>query len=135
MGKIEGGCLCGQVRYSAAAEPMFEGVCHCTHCQKQSGTAFSVIIGVQSDALTVTGTLKTFEDRGESGQPVHRQFCPDCGSPVISLVDAMPGFSFIKAGTLDDPSWLAPKLEIWCRSAQPWVPHPEGTRKFDQGRA
>ena len=107
-------------------------VCHCTHCQKQTGTAFSVIVGIPSAALSVTGVPKTFEDKGSSGQRVQRQFCPDCGSPLISVVDVAPGLSFIKAGTLDDPSWVKPTVDMWCGSAQPWVPLAEGTQKFDK---
>ena len=42
--KIEGGCLCGQVRYTCDADPLFQAVCHCKNCQKQAGTAFSVIV-------------------------------------------------------------------------------------------
>jgi hypothetical protein len=52
--------------------------------------------------------LKTYHDTGESGQPVLRQFCDECGSPVISDVAVMPDILFIKAGTLDDTSWLSP---------------------------
>jgi len=55
--KIEGGCLCGKVRYSADAEPIFVGVCHCKNCQKQAGTAFSVIFGIPKPALSLQGTL------------------------------------------------------------------------------
>jgi hypothetical protein len=134
MSKIEGGCLCGKVRYSSTAGPAFTAVCHCTHCQKQSGTAFSVIVAVPSEELTVTGALKTFEDTGESGMPVHRNFCPDCGSPIISIVDRLPGLSYIKAGTLDDVSWLKPTTEIWCDSAQPWVSLAGDTQKFARAR-
>lgn len=43
MSKIEGGCLCGAVRYTCAAEPVMTAICQCTHCQRQSGSAFSVI--------------------------------------------------------------------------------------------
>jgi hypothetical protein len=94
--------------------------CHCKNCQKQTGTSFSVI-SVPSLALSVKGTLKTFDDTGDGEKPVHRNFCRDCGSPVTSIMEARPGLSFIKAGTLDDASWLKPTVEIWCGSAQPWV--------------
>lgn len=121
MSKIAGGCLCGKIRYSATAEPVVTAVCHCKNCQKQTGTSFSVIVGVPSAALSVKGTLKTFDETGSSGKAVHRNFCPDCGSPITSIVEAAPGLSFIKAGTLDDTSWLQPTMEVWCGSAQPWV--------------
>ena len=50
--KINGGCLCGQVRFKADAEPLFQAVCHCKNCQKQGGTAFSVVVGVPTAALS-----------------------------------------------------------------------------------
>jgi hypothetical protein len=130
MSKIAGGCLCGKIRYSAEAEPVLTAVCHCKNCQKQTGTSFSVIIGVPTAALSVKGALKTFDDTGDSGKPVHRNFCPDCGSPITSIVDARPGMSFIKAGTLDDASWLKPTVEVWCGSAQPWVSLAGDRQKF-----
>lgn len=96
-------------------------ICHCKNCQKQAGTAFSVIVGIPRSNLTVTGTLKDFLDKGDSGLPVRRNFCPDCGSPVTTLVDAMPQLAFVKAGTLDDTTKLAPTMEIFCSSAQAWT--------------
>lgn len=133
MSKMDGGCLCGKVRYSVTAEPVVTAVCHCKHCQKQSGTSFSVVVGVPSADLSITGALKTFQDRGESGKPVRRSFCPDCGSPITSVLDAVPGVSFIKAGTFDDATWLNPTMEVWCRSAQPWVKLSVKTKKFSKG--
>ena len=118
---IEGGCLCGKVRYSAETEPAFVGVCHCKNCQKQAGTAFSVVIAVPTEALSVQGTLKTYDDHGDSGKILHRSFCPECGSPITSDTELMPALTIIKAGTLDDTSWLTPGMEIFCDSAQPWV--------------
>src|SRR5215470_564126 len=130
MRKMTGGCLCGQVRYSADAEPVFTAVCHCRNCQKQAGTAFSIVVVIPRTALTVTGHTKTFHDTGDSGQPVARRFCPECGSPIFSDVTVMPGLTFIKAGTLDDTSWLDPKMHVYCDSAERWTPIPEGSQKF-----
>src|SRR5664279_416174 len=118
MRRIEGGCLCGQVRYSAHAEPVFVGVCHCKNCQKQSGTAFSVVIAIPKSAMSIQGQLKTYHDKGDSGQPVLRRFCAECGSPIVTEVSVMPDLTLIKAGTLDDTSWLDPKMHIFCDSAQ-----------------
>ncbi|HLG87108.1 MAG TPA: GFA family protein [Alphaproteobacteria bacterium] len=121
MARIAGGCLCGQVRYSADAEPAFVGVCHCTDCQKFSGSAFATVVAVPAAALKVTGTLKSFTKTGDSGKPIHRRFCPECGSSVIDEADAMPGIAMVSAGTLDDRKWVKPLSEIYCDSAQPWV--------------
>jgi hypothetical protein len=80
----------------------------------------------------MTGPIKTFEDTGDSGKPVHRRFCSECGSPIISEVDVMPGLVFIKAGTLDDTTWLKPTMEVYCSSAQSWVPPLGELQRFDK---
>jgi hypothetical protein len=119
--KIEGGCLCGKVRYSADAEPTFVGVCHCKNCQKGSGAAFATVVALPEPALNLTGPLKTFTGRGDSGKATYRRFCADCGSPLIDAAEVMPDVVMIYTGTLDDPSWVKPTMEIYCDSAQPWV--------------
>ena len=136
MPKIEGRCLCGDVRYTSAAEPVVVALCHCTHCQRQSGGAFSVNVGVPKGALTfVAGTTEVYTDMGSSGQPVYRHFCGRCGSPIFSDVVSRPTLDWLKAGTLDDTSWVLPTLSIWCDSAQDWVTQPEGVRSFSHGPA
>src|SRR6516165_4308162 len=88
--KIEGGCLCGKVRYSADAEPTFVGICHCKNCQKGTGTAFSVVVALPTPALTVQGTLQKLTGRGDSGKATYRRFCPACGSAIIDEAEIMP---------------------------------------------
>jgi len=130
---LTGGCLCGQVRYTISTEPVFVGVCHCTNCQKQSGAAYSVNVGVRQDALDLRGTLKTYVDHGDSGRRVLRRFCPECGSPVITDAEAAPDLHIVKAGTLDDPSSLCPQRQIFCASKHPWVPILDGVPAYDRG--
>lgn len=121
MEKVTGGCLCGQVRYECMGQPQLVAVCHCRNCQKQAGTAFSVVAGYPRESVKITGTMASYHDTGESGRAVLRQFCPRCGSPLVSDVAAMPALLFVKAGTLDDPSWLRPTTHLFCESKQPWV--------------
>ena len=102
MNKIEGGCLCGEIKYYSKSDPLFTTVCHCSHCQRQAGTAFSIIIGIDRKSLHISGDLKCYEDIGNSGKPVYRKFCGNCGSPIISDVRASPDLLFIKAGTIDN---------------------------------
>ena len=124
MAKLDGSCLCGKVTYSCDAEPLASAICHCTECQKQTGTSFSIVVVAPRDALEVQGeSLASFTTVGtDSGQEVARQFCRECGSPIVSLGVATPELAFIKAGTLNDRSWLEPQMQVWCDSAQPWVP-------------
>ncbi len=125
--KRSGGCLCGAVRYEATWPPVATAVCHCKNCQKQAGSALSVIAVLPRDGLTITGELKLFADKSESGLPVWRRFCGTCGSPVTSDTPGAQeqGIIFLKAGTLDDATDLAPELHYWRSSAQGWFPFPE----------
>jgi hypothetical protein len=130
MPQIVGGCLCGKVRYSANAEPVFVGVCHCRDCQKFSGSAFSVVVALPKTALSVQGKVNTFQKPGDTGKMTERRFCPECGSPVVEEVAAMPDIVMIGAGTLDDASWVKPGMQIYCDSAQPWVELRGGIQSF-----
>ena len=129
MGHLDGHCLCGSVTYHCEGEPMATLLCHCTDCQRQTGTAFSIVVGVERDTLHIDGPIGSYTTIGEDTQEaVHRQFCSACGSPIVSLPDATPDLAFIKAGTLDDRSWLEPEMEIWARSAHPYVAFDEEAR-------
>ena len=125
-----GGCLCGAVRYEVAGPPAMSAICHCRNCQKQAGSAWSMLIGVPAGALTVTGEVKTYVDHGDSGGEVHRQFCPTCGSPLFSRIPAMAQMVFVKAGTLDDTSDFRPAAQVYMKSKQAWVDLP-GIPGFD----
>ena len=132
---ITGRCLCGGVTYSADTEPVVEAVCHCTDCQRQTGNPFSVLVAVPRPALAVEGgTLASFSTTGEDhGGETQRYFCSNCGSPLYSVAAVLPDVAFIKAGSLDDASWLQPSVEAWTTSAQPWSPHFEGATHLDRG--
>jgi len=118
---VTGGCLCGQIRYTLNAEPQICVTCHCKNCQRQAGTALSIIVGVPEDAVEITGEVKTYNDTGDSGAIVRRQFCGNCGSPVFTRLE-QPGLMFIKAGSLDDTSQLKPAFHCYTKSKQDWVP-------------
>jgi len=117
-----GGCLCGAVRYRLDGEPMMCVTCHCRNCQRQAGSALSIILGVREDELTIEGEVKTYHDTGDSGAEVRRQFCGTCGSALFTRIDHTPGLMFIKAGTLDDTSQLAPAFHCYAKSKQAWTP-------------
>lgn len=133
MTQIAGSCLCGAIQYNSPAPPVMVALCHCTHCQKQSGAAFSVNVGIPKGSLQFTaGKTAVYEDKGSSGQPVYRHFCGQCGSPIFSDVVATPQLDWLKAGTLNDTSWVKPVANIWCESAQNWVAYPPGVPQFAQ---
>ena len=121
-----GRCLCGAVSYDLTGDLIATAVCHCSHCQRQSGGAFSVNLIAHESQLHVDGELRTFEDRGEHGDDVYvrRRFCSVCGSPIVSELAKSAGIIAVKAGTLDDTSGVLPTVEAWCVDRQPWVSLP-----------
>lgn len=122
MSKIKGACLCGAIEYACDSEPLFTAVCHCAACQKSTGAAFSVVVGVKKEDLKIAGdTLTTYDGIGDSGYPTHRHFCSRCGSTLYAEMDARPGLVCIKAGTLDDPSGLKPQVHVYWRDHQAWI--------------
>ena len=126
MASITGSCLCGAVRYASTAQPALTAFCHCRSCQKDGGGGYSVNVAVPSSSLRVEGRPHTYQGVGTSGLPVARRFCAQCGSALFTDAEAFAGMTFIKGGSLDDPSWIQPTLHIWCGSAQPWDKLPDG---------
>ena len=129
-----GKCLCGNVTYEIDGDLLATAVCHCDHCQRQSGGAFSVNLIVHESQMKVSGTLSTFEDRGENGDAVYvyRRFCGDCGSPIFSALVEPAGVIAVKAGTLDDRSDVMPGVQAWCEHKQPWVDLPGIAASLDR---
>jgi hypothetical protein len=133
--RITGRCMCGNLNYTADADPVVQAVCHCTDCQRQTGSPFTVLVGVPRSALTVEGdTLGSFTTTGEDhGGQTQRNFCTACGAPVFSVAAVLPDLALLKSGSLDDSSWLEPAIEVWTSSAQPWSPRFENAASFERG--
>ena len=121
-----GHCLCGQISYELSGDLIATVVCHCDHCQRQSGGPFSVNLIALESQLAVSGDLSTYEDRGENDDAVYvlRRFCGTCGSPIYSAIIEPAGLIAVKSGTLDDRSEVTPTVEAWCEHKQPWVELP-----------
>lgn len=114
-----GGCMCGAIRYECSAAPIVTGNCHCRDCQQATGSAFAPAILVPSSAVTITGDVKYYDVKGDSGGIVSRGFCPNCGSRLFAK-PPIPDVMGIMAGSLDDPSWFKPTMDFYTTSAQPW---------------
>lgn len=131
---ITGGCNCGAIRYELHRAPIVVAACHCVNCRRQSGAAYSINLVVPAPGVELTGEPARYLDRGdESGQPVIREFCGTCGSPIRSLPAATPQIVAVKAGTLDDPDRFAPTVHIWTRSAVSWAAISDDAMRFDKG--
>jgi hypothetical protein len=128
----EGGCSCGHVRYRLTAEPLFVHCCHCLNCQRQTGSAFVLNVLIEADHVELlSGEPQRVDVPREGDLPPQWVFrCPACQVAVYSIY-THPGVRFVRAGTLDDPSSVAPDVHIFTRSKLPWVVLPEGVPAFD----
>jgi hypothetical protein len=130
-GAREGGCSCGAVRYRLTSEPMFVHCCHCLNCQRQTGSAFVINLLIEADRIELLGgepePVDLPRDDG-STQRIYR--CPTCQIAVYSEY-GRPEVRFVRAGTLDEPSSVAPDVHIFTRSKVPWVTLPESTPAFE----
>jgi hypothetical protein len=106
--------------------------CHCKECQRQSGSAFGMSMPVKKDSLTVTGLTKQATRIADSGNEVTGVFCPECGVRIYHALKSAPDVVSLKPGTLDDTSWLRPSAFIWMKSAQGWVPVPDGVKALER---
>jgi hypothetical protein len=125
-----GGCQCGKVRYQITEPPRLVYTCHCRDCQRLTGSAFSLGLVVAENAFQRSGAEPRLLQRtAESGRVNTRWVCPECGSWFAS--PPRDGVIRIRAGTLDDTSWLSPTRHIWVRSKQPWVSFGAGDETFE----
>jgi hypothetical protein len=118
-----GKCLCGQVQVSVRGEPERIGICHCTDCRQESGSAFTFYAIWHAD---------NFEYSGETSEFSGRHFCPRCGSRLFSADDRE---AEIKLGILSDaPTLLVPGYELWVKRREPWLRPIEGAEQFEEDR-
>jgi hypothetical protein len=128
--QLTGGCQCGAVRYTLSAAPLQVYVCHCRECQRQSASAFGISVIASRVAFTVTqGEPRRWSRSTDSGNTLHCQFCPLCGSRVWHGSDTGDTVS-IKGGTFDEPVDLTNAMHIWTTRKLPGVVIPEHVRQF-----
>jgi len=128
---VTGGCSCGAVRYRLTSEPLFVHCCHCLNCQRQTGSAFVINILIETDCVELLGEEPQAVSVPRSGgkkQKIWR--CPTCQVAVYSQYTS-PRVRFVRAGTLDEPSAVAPDVHIFTRSKLPWVVLSDDVPAFD----
>ncbi len=119
--EITGGCLCRAVRYRVTAAPVVTRVCWCRLCQYLGAGGATVNVCFPTSAMQIEGQLKDFRGVADSGNVMHRRFCPQCGTQLLSEAEARPHLIFVRAGTLDDPEIARPGATIWTSSAPSWA--------------
>ena len=131
--QASGSCLCKRFAYQFDKSSVVSAHhCHCSDCQKMTGSGKATIIMVPREALSTQGEMKTYTVTGTDGSHVSRGFCPECGSQVLSHVEEMPTLIFVKAGSLDESSWVEINSSFWSESAQHWSPVDASVPSFDR---
>ena len=119
----EGGCSCGTLRYQMKRTPIFVHCCHCTYCQRETGTSYGLNALIEaSQVKLLQGQLEQveLETKSGKGQTVFR--CSTCKIAVWSHYGAGGDLlSFVRVGTLDDAAKVVPSIHIYTSSKQPWI--------------
>jgi hypothetical protein len=124
----DGGCTCRQVRYRLTSKPLIVHCCHCSWCQRETGSAFALNAMIEADRVQLLqGEVEVIETPSQSGKGQRISRCPTCKIAVWSnYVGAGDAVRFVRVGTLDEPSRLPPDIHIFTTSKQPWVVLPAG---------
>ena len=126
----EGGCTCRRIRYRMTGAPLFVHCCHCTWCQRETGTAFALNAMIEADRVERLAQAPEIVDTPSAsgkGQRIAR--CPHCRVAVWShYAGAGDAVAFVRVGTLDEPARLPPDIHIFTSTRLPWVVLPEGSR-------
>ena len=129
---MEGGCTCRNVRYRLIGRPLIVHACHCTWCQRETGTVHALNAMYEAERVEQRAAEPEIVDTPSAsgkGQKIAR--CPRCKVAVWSNYPGSgPAVRFVRVGTLDDPSLCPPDVHIFTSSKQPWVTFPPGAKVF-----
>lgn len=118
---ITGKCLCGAVRYQVNATPVLVRTCWCRVCQFIGAGSATVNAIFPSAAFALEGAVSIYTSVADSGNVMHRRFCPACGTHVFGTTDARSDIVVVRVGTFDDPELVRPAVTIWTSSAPSWA--------------
>ena len=128
---ITGGCLCKAVRYRITAQPITTRACWCRVCQYFGAGRATVNTVFPTDAVAIEGELRDFNSIADSGNVMHRRFCPSCGTHLFSAAESRPHLLVVRAGTLDDLEIARPTVTIWTAQAPSWACFDESIPKIE----
>jgi len=130
MTEVSGTCLCGNVSYSGDADVKMVINCHCSDCQKATGSVHGTMVFVEEDKITFSGDASNFDHPADSGNILTKIFCSSCGSQLAGKNTGRAGVIGLRAGTLDQKELINPGANIYCDSAIASTPMAEGTKQF-----
>jgi hypothetical protein len=125
---LEGGCLCGAVRYRVAGPPMDAGYCHCRLCQRSSGAPLLAWFTVEAASFSYTvGEPAIFR----SSAAAQREFCSRCGTQIVFRRSTAAISIDVTLASLDDPALVVPEYHIWRASRIAWFETADHLPRFD----
>ena len=128
---VEGGCTCRAIRYRMLAQPMFVHCCHCSWCQRETGSAFALNALIEMDHIELlNGAPEAVPVPSASGKGQTILRCPSCRVALWShYAGAGAKIAFLRVGTLDHPDRIPPDIHIFTETRQPWLQIPNDARQ------
>ena len=123
-------CHCGSLRATTRGEPLLVAICHCRAGQQRTGSVAASVAGFEKDKVRIDGETKSYSRPGGSGQAVHFQFCPSCGTSLYWEAEGRPGLYILAVGSFADPSFPSPSISIFEASKHYWLQLPTGVKRF-----
>ena len=128
--QIHGSCHCGTIQYHAQIDPDQTTICHCTDCQKLTGSAYRVSVPAREGSFALTaGKPSIYVKIGDAGTKRAQAFCPSCGSPLYTYDADQPDEIGLRVGCIDERGAIVPTKQQWCRSALSWTQDLAGIAK------
>jgi len=128
----EGQCLCGKVHYQITAEPLFTHACHCTHCQKITGTSYWLSMFVLAKDFKITQGAPAVATPPQKYGIAHKHYCSDCNCNIYGTHSMLPDIVLPATGTFNDTTWFTPQANIYVSSKQPWVKLDKDVPQFEK---
>ena len=124
-------CTCGQLRLTVSAEPLRISICHCTACQRRTGSVFGAQVRFPKDAVEVTGQSSEYVRISDAGNRLTFRFCPRCGATVHYQVEGQEDRIAVPVGAFADPDFPAPAFSVYERRMHSWVGLPDSLEHVD----
>ena len=120
--QVHGSCHCGNIRFEAEVDPEHTTICHCTDCQKLTGSAYRVSVPAKEGSFRLAaGEPAIYVKTGDNGARRAQAFCPNCGSPLYTYAADDPRIYGLRVGGITEREALVPRQQKWCRSALAWT--------------
>jgi hypothetical protein len=130
---LTGGCLCGGVRYEIDAPPVSASYCHCTRCQRRTGTAASAQARLAQGSLRIVSGDELVREWAPADHGWPKCFCSVCGSALWSRSPTEPGVVSVRLGTFDGDPGIRPQYRQFVAYAAPWERLPDdGLPHYDE---